>query len=113
MKKTTHERHSFMDQMDELNNMEVLEHSLTDSSDDEPIIRSKYANVSEEDIEPVHAYEMDEYVDPEESSDETYKSCNCLPSCTSIHYDVEISQSMLNLVQYYKANNMYDKEDEE
>lgn len=102
-----------MEQMDELNQMEELEHSLTDSFDEEPIARSKFANLTEEDIEPVLDYEMDEYVDSEESSDETYKSCNCLPSCTSIHYDAEISQSLMNLVQYYKANKMYDKEDEE
>lgn len=36
---------------------------------------------------------------------------NCLPACTSIHYDCEISQSPLNLIEYYKETNSFDRDD--
>lgn len=51
-------------------------------------------------IEDVDQYDMEEYLDLISSSTDAYSSCKCLPSCSSIHYDVEISQTNLNLDKY-------------
>lgn len=41
-------------------------------------------------------------------NDENYglgenKKCNCLPACSSIQYEAEISQTSLNMPAFYKA----------
>lgn len=42
---------------------------------------------------------------------EDYEKCNCLPACSSIQYDAEVSQSNLNIEEYYKSiNPVYEKE---
>lgn len=41
------------------------------------------------------------------------ESCKCLPSCTSIHYDAEVSQAHLNWMRYAKARKFYKPSDEE
>lgn len=79
------------------------------NEDDDVDLSEKPAKSNKKVVEPIQKDEMDEYVDPEASFG-LYKSCNCLPSCTSIHYDTEVSQSAVDLVEYYKANNFYDKE---
>lgn len=65
-----------------------------------------------EDIDPMRHFEMDEYVDPIDPSQE-YQPCNCLPLCTSLHYDVETSQSHLDLNKYFKANGIKTEDDME
>ncbi len=37
--------------------------------------------------------------------DERVKGCNCLPACTSITYDAEISQAPFDYVSLFKAYN--------
>lgn len=41
------------------------------------------------------------------------ESCKCLPSCTSIHYDAEVSQAHLDWMRYAKARKFYKPNDEE
>jgi hypothetical protein len=41
------------------------------------------------------------------------KGCECLPSCASIDYGVEISQSPDEYQKHLKAHGTYDPEDEE
>lgn len=89
-------------------------HKFTPADDvgDENNSMNDYAddNVTES-IETVENFEVEEYVDPVDPSQQ-YQPCNCLPLCTSLHYDVETSQSNLDLDQYIKANSMHDEEAE-
>lgn len=39
--------------------------------------------------------------------------CKCLPSCSSIHYDADVSDTKMDMISHYKATNQYAKEDEE
>lgn len=54
-------------------------------------------------------YEMDEYL--EYSSKTEASSCKCLPSCASIYYDAEISQTILDLVKYNRKKYPFDGEE--
>lgn len=54
-------------------------------------------------------YENEEYVDPMSDKDDFASSCKCLPSCSSIHYDSELSQTSFDIIKYYKANKAYEK----
>lgn len=47
-------------------------------------------------------FEMDEYLNYASPIDGV--SCKCLPSCSSIHYDAEISQTTLNSVRHNRRN---------
>ncbi|KFB52628.1 AGAP010967-PA-like protein [Anopheles sinensis] len=38
--------------------------------------------------------------------------CNCLPACSSIQYDVEVTQSAMDLIKYLEANRIFEKEAE-
>lgn len=67
------------------------------------------ANVSIDKVDVSYDYENEEYVDPPPDKDEPVTSCKCLPSCTSIHYDSEISQTNFDIIKYYKANKAYEK----
>jgi hypothetical protein len=58
-------------------------------------------------------YEHEEYPDYAVSVQNGLSSCKCLPSCSSIQYDAEISQTKLNVVKHYKATSMFEEEDEE
>ncbi|XP_035790345.1 pickpocket protein 28-like [Anopheles albimanus] len=49
------------------------------------------SNVSEEYPRPVH---------------KIMESCNCLPACKSTHYDLEITQSSLDIDKFMKANSV-------
>ncbi|XP_052873095.1 pickpocket protein 28-like [Anopheles cruzii] len=40
------------------------------------------------------------------SVQDTVARCNCLPACTSIHYDLEITQSSLDIERFFKANGL-------
>lgn len=111
MKKTTNEKHQFMDDMDAINSEDAARNISVDFYDDDPLVQSNSIDF-DEDIENSSEHGMDEYADSGDSAG-TYQSCNCLPSCTSIHYDAEISQSALNLMQYFKANNIFDDKDDE
>lgn len=51
--------------------------------------------------------------DDDEAATTGYKACGCLPACSSITYDAEISQTPVDFVQRFKANNVYDDEDDE
>lgn len=35
-----------------------------------------------------------------------YKGCNCLPACSSISYDAELSFAKYELREYYRAKNL-------
>lgn len=111
VKKTTNEKHQFMDDMDAINSEDAARNISVDFYDDDPLAQSNSIDF-DEDIENSSEHGMDEYADSGDSAG-TYQSCNCLPSCTSIHYDAEISQSALNLMQYFKANNIFDDKDDE
>lgn len=54
-------------------------------------------------------YEMNEY--HEHSSNTEASSCKCLPSCASIYYDAEISQTALDLVNYKRQKYPSDGEE--
>lgn len=56
---------------------------------------------------------FDQYETKENRNDVGTESCKCLPSCTSIHYDAEVSQAHLNWMRYAKARKFYKPNDEE
>lgn len=58
--------------------------------------------------------ELDLLEDSEEhvETSRTINSCNCLPACTSISYDTEISQSTYEWKNFYKALNHSEAEAE-
>lgn len=107
MKKTTNEHHKFMDDMDEINREDASGNISVDFYDDDQQVDSDEIDFDEE-IESSDDGQTG-YDDDTADSSESYRSCNCLPSCTSIHYDAEISQTELNLLQYYKDTNMHEK----
>lgn len=111
VKKTTNEKHQFMDDMDAINREDASRNISVDFYDDDPLVQSNSIDF-DEDIENPSEHGMEEYADSLDSTG-TYHSCNCLPSCTSIHYDAEISQSALNLMQYSAVNKMFNKNDHE
>uniref|UniRef100_A0A8W7P0K3 Pickpocket n=1 Tax=Anopheles coluzzii TaxID=1518534 RepID=A0A8W7P0K3_ANOCL len=37
--------------------------------------------------------------------------CNCLPACSSISYDVETTQTTLDLEKFMRVNHVYDRSD--
>lgn len=51
----------------------------------------------------------DEYVEMKGSSS---KSCKCLPSCSSIRYNAEISQTKVKNQNHLRANQIFDDEEE-
>lgn len=101
MKKTTNERHEFMSYMEELNKEDAERRESVDFYDDIPLVQPDEADSDDGFASTEHG--MKEYPDFEASSG-VYKSCNCLPSCTSIHYDAEISQSMINSASFHGNN---------
>ena len=40
--------------------------------------------------------------------DMTDNSCNCLPACTSITYDLEISQAKFDYIKFFRAFHPFD-----
>jgi hypothetical protein len=42
-----------------------------------------------------------------------FKPCRCLPPCSSINYDAEISQSQIDIQKHLKANKAFEEEDDE
>lgn len=40
------------------------------------------------------------FLDSLKDDDSAKKGCNCLPACTSINYDVELSPSKYNLAEF-------------
>lgn len=107
VKKTTNELHSIMDDLEIYNfaiNSGLLVHDDKDYAHVNTVKKvDDVDDESVEDIDPMRHFEMDEYVDPIDLSQE-YQPCNCLPLCTSLHYDVETSQSHLDLNKHFKAN---------
>lgn len=53
------------------------------------------------------------YDEINELNDIDSKSCECLPACQSISYDAEISQTDMNVIRHYNANNLLDADDKE
>lgn len=116
VKKTTNELHSIMDVLEIYNlaiNSGLILHNDTDYADVNTVdaIDDVDYEIVEE-IDPMRHFEMDEYVDPIDLSQE-YQPCNCLPLCTSLHYDVETSQSHLDLNKYFKANGIKTEDERE
>lgn len=54
-------------------------------------------------------YDID---DDEEGSSFDFKPCHCLPSCSSIHYDTDISRTKINVRKHLKANQVYEIEND-
>lgn len=67
----------------------------------------------EEETKEETVYANDEYFDYEDVHRNDSQNCNCLPACSSIHYDTEISQNTLNSARYFKANKIDDEGDDE
>lgn len=45
--------------------------------------------------------------------EEDFTTCECLPACSSLHYDVEIFQAKFDLYEYYKTlSSSYELDDE-
>lgn len=79
---------------------ELEENFLEPNSSDDELTHSLFGNSSYEDDD-------DDYdTGPE------FQSCSCMPSCSSIHYDAEISRTKVNIKKHLKANQAYDIEDE-
>lgn len=58
-------------------------------------------------------YDDDEIEEEDDFNDFEYENCDCLPSCSSIDYDVQISQSPIDIQKHLKAHNdFYDPDDE-
>jgi hypothetical protein len=53
-----------------------------------------------------------DYEEELRNSSKEFKACTCLPSCSSIDYDVEISQSSIDIQSHLKANKVFEEEDE-
>jgi hypothetical protein len=86
-----------------INNSEITNDTLgegffDDASDD----------YSDEDDE----YRDLDYEEELRNSSKEFKACTCLPSCSSIDYDVEISQSSIDIQRHLKANKVFEEEDE-
>lgn len=68
------------------------------------------ASKAHDDDEYFSAYddELKEYADYAASlEDGLIESCKCLPACSSIHYDAEVSQTHLSWKEYSKARKTY------
>lgn len=84
--------------------------------DDKEDIPVKNQTIFENDHSNSSFVELDEeYYEDVKALHESHDSCRCLPSCTSIHYDAEISQTYLNLDKYNKKRikNRYGDDDNE
>lgn len=88
---------TFVDDLDE----NSTESNLT-------IIDSEYSEYSS-----LNYDKEEKYRDYAFSLDDGIKSCKCLPSCSSIHYDAEVSQTHLNWMQYAKARKTYVPQNDE
>lgn len=56
--------------------------------------------------------EHEESVSDEHAAN-SIESCRCLPACSSIHYDAELSQTKVDKVQHWKARGFSDDDDDE
>lgn len=82
------------------------------SSSDE-LVQSFFGNDTEESFSMIYDYENDEYIENEPLDLMLdFKTCGCLPSCSSIHYDAEISQTKINVRKHLRANQVFDVEEE-
>uniref|UniRef100_A0A182PJG9 Pickpocket n=1 Tax=Anopheles epiroticus TaxID=199890 RepID=A0A182PJG9_9DIPT len=54
-------------------------------------------------LRPTH----DHYVPPDEHITDMIQKCNCLPACSSVTYDVETTQTTLDLERYLRASHEY------
>jgi hypothetical protein len=83
----------------------AVNYSTSASTFNETIGKKYHLKDEEEDYE----FEDYDFKDEEKSS----KSCQCLPSCSSISYGVEISQTSINLNEHAKDINKLKDRDEE
>lgn len=68
-------------------------------------------NSEDSDDDEIENYELERLY--EDREDNFFKSCECLPSCQSIHYDAEISLNNMNIEEYMKAKGTFDSMDNE
>lgn len=54
----------------------------------------------------------DTYEDDDDDAKFEFEPCNCLPSCSSIHYDAEVSRTKINIWKHLRANQVYEDENE-
>lgn len=93
--------------------MDVNNRKVYNVSANQPMV-----NVTSYDDDDEHfsAYdeEMMEYLDYSAKLDNSkIKSCKCLPSCSSIHYDAEVSQTHLSWREYSQARKIYKEHQDE
>lgn len=71
------------------------------------------ANDDDEEYFSAYDDELTEYADYAASlEDGLIESCKCLPACSSIHYDAEVSQTHLSWKEYSKARKTYSADQE-
>jgi hypothetical protein len=75
---------------------------LEANSSDDVLSKSFFGNAT---------YDDDDDLEDDDLSVE-FKSCSCLPSCSSIHYDAEISRTKINIRKHLRANQAYDINEE-
>lgn len=84
---------------------------------DDPDENSTDSNLSkldsDEESDSIHFDKEEESRDYSLPLDDEIKSCKCLPSCSSIQYDAEVSQTHLNWMQYAKARKTFAPQDDE
>lgn len=104
---------NILEKNDNFTALNITDDFLTTTED--PFLLEEEEPEDENEKSPVDKkFENDEYVDKsEENMDAEFKTCKCLPSCSSIYYDAEISQTSFDLVKYFKANNAFVTKDEE
>lgn len=57
------------------------------------------------------AEDKNDFID--EATKRAFNSCHCLPACSSILYDTEISQTKVNMEKHKKATETYNPGDDE
>ena len=94
---------------------EVEQESSADENEIQIQVENDYENPNTDEVESSRNDE-DETQRKKRSVDEkkrVFKSCKCLPACSSIKYNAEVTQSDVNLEKHMRASDNFDFDKDE